>query len=397
MRTISMLALAAAVIFGAASCIKNTENCNEEGNAQLTINCDFSKAIESSEGAGTRAATSTAKPTTNWNTNIKSLTLILTNTSGVITHVLPANLPTVAGITQQTIATASNLVQATYDVYLIANAEASIVASPHGTAGTAPSWTLNPATLVGKNISTLNFGMVAAATAGLPAGITSANIEPTEIFWDKKTIAVGSTPATVTLALERSVSLLRVRINKDHADALGMNSGVTFDNATASLVLRKTAGTSILAATGLVGGTADATMFSKKPFKTANPLAADYNPVNMGLGTDYTFWNDYLILPGGAADVNTGFNIVVTGLAPANYVARDSQTGVETSLPSGGPVFWTAAVNGVVLKNNILELNLELKSKGATGTITPPASFGELTIHATVKDWGAITSVTIPI
>lgn len=393
-KTISMLALAAAVIFGAASCSKTAEKINQEGSAQLTINCDFSKAIESSND--TKAATSTAKPTTNWNTNIKSLTLILTNTSGVISHVLPANLPIVGGIAQQTIATATNLVQATYDVYLIANAEASIVASPHGTVGTSPSLALNPATLVGKNISALSFGMVAAAPAGLPAGIASANIEPTEIFWDKQQVTVGASPATVNLALERAVSLLRVRINKDHADALGMNSGVTFNNATASLVLRKTAGTSILAGTGAVGGAAGTTMFSKKPFQIANPAAAAYVPADMGLGADFTCWNDYLILPGGAADVNSGFNIVVTGLAPNGYVARDSQTGVETNLPTGGPVFWTAAVNGAVLKNRILELNLELKSKGATGEIPPPASFGELTINASLTDWGAISSVTIP-
>lgn len=394
-RTFFSFALLAAIAFGAASCSNPSENTPEEGSAQLTIMCDFAPPT----GSPSRATVSTAIPGTDWIKNIKSLTLLLTDAAGTIKYVLPANVPNTSGIGAQTIATASTLIAGTYQVYLIANAQPTIVTSPHGTAAIDPSLDLDPLVLQGKNIGNLNFATKAVPTSSLPDGITSAYQEPTEIFWGSEPATVSTTSNTITVTLTRAVSLLRVRINKDSAVANGANADVDFTDAVASLAIRRTAGTQVEAKTGLVGGTSGETMFSQKPFSTTN-APADYTG-NMGLAAnvgddDFSCWCDYLILPGGTTDMNTGFNVVVTGKAPANYAARNSN-GAEEILTTGGPVFWIAAVEGVVPANGIMELNLTLESKGQTGDIPPPATLGELKVEAKLTEWGAIQSINIPI
>lgn len=397
-KSIFLLALSAAVAFGAASCSKTSENNPETGTAKLTIEYGFSKSVEG------RAPESNAKPATNWNANIKSLTLILTNTSGTILRVENPDPPTESGMAMKTISTLAGIASGDYNVYLIANASSAVTSSPHGATGISSSYELTQSALLNKNISLLTFSMVAAT--GMPTGdpaITACK-EPTEIFWAKTAspITISGASETATLHLERYVSLLRIRINKNVA-GYEFNSGIDFTTADASMLLRRTKGSNIMASSGAVTGASTA-IFSKKPFKTANPASTEYNPVNMGLGTagtdDFSCWNDYLILPGGDTGpnaVNTGFNLLLVGTAPVGYVPIGND-GNEKPAISGSPkpVFWVAGVNGAVAHNGIMEINVKLQSRGIDDVILPPVNYGDLMIEADLLGWGAVESVTLP-
>lgn len=394
-KTVSLLALAAVFAIGAVSCDRGGEPV-EKGNATLSIEYGFKDAQVVQESRG---ATSSAIPTTNWNENIKSLTLILTNSSGNIQKVLSPTPPSGTGVGTQPITTISNLDQGnTYKVYLIANA--ATATSPHGTVAISPSPALNDG-LVGQNINTLTFNTVAHA-GPFHAGITAANQQPTEIFWATKDVTLSGTSATAHLELERSVALLRVRINKNFSDATtsAVNADVDFTGAQAAFILRRTSGAGFKAVDGAVTGTG-VNFYYQEPFIATAPASGYTGSMSLGAaGTnDFTLWNDYLILPGGAANVNDGFSIVIIGQAPAGYIPIDIATGgdVATAVPAGTPIFWVAGVDKAITKNNILELNVTLKSKGFTGTIPVPGTYGEVVVSAELEEWGNITVANINI
>lgn len=397
-KTISLLALAATIMIGAVSCNNGEEGIEaiEKGSGTISIEYGF-KDVKITDD--TKGPTSTAKPVTSWTKNISSLTLLLTNSSGVITKVMSPTPPTGADITTKSVASIPNLTAGTYNVYLIANASAATVTSPHGAVVINPSLALTEAALVGQNISSLSFNTV-AHTGTLPTGITAANQQPSEIFWASKTgITVASTSVTAHLELERIVSLLRVRINKDvPVDGTAVNANVNFAHADAGFVLRRTAGAGFAASTGAVNGTA-VDFYYKGAFKTVAPVAADYTgSMNLGTGNDFTLWKDHIILPGGAANVNTGFSIVLVGIAgTGGYKAINISSGAETNVAQGQPIFWTAGVEGAVVKNGIMELNIVLKSKAFTGTVPPPTTYGTLVVTAELEEWGNVNSVTINI
>jgi hypothetical protein len=207
----------------------------------------------------------------------------------------------------------------------------------------------------------------------------------------------------------RAVSLIRIRVDQDPAEAVA-NANVDFTDAMFAVRRATTTyslnGTYTYATadgtTGLAsipGTFAPATpettnvFFSNKAVKTANPAAADYtNPNTIMVASDgIDLWNDYLIWAGGSTtDAAKKFDIVIGGVTKAGYVP----VGETTAVAAGTPVYWTGAVNGLMGPNQILELILTLKT---AGSVTPPevGEYGGLEITADLVDWGDIIDVSM--
>ena len=114
------LMMTAAMLVGATSCDKEAGNDGSEslGTGMLKVTLDFAKP---SSNAATYAPTaSTAKPSTTWQGNIKSLAIFFTDNTGVIksAQTIPYDLNN--DLLAQT-KTVQGVPVGTYDVYVFAN------------------------------------------------------------------------------------------------------------------------------------------------------------------------------------------------------------------------------------------------------------------------------------
>lgn len=417
MRKLISIVAVVLLLLGVASCTNDNDGgSGNEGNGltgELTINLGFKEIVQ------TRAAqSSNVVPITTWVDNIKSMMLLLAE-GGTIKRVLPISLQNTSDFNTIT-RTFSGLPVAVYEVYVVANYDQTM--TPFGSGSVTASPLMTASALLGSDISNLNLNLV-AVVPGDKDGAIETNIisEPAEIFLAKQ-IGVEVKPDVTTtiddaLELKRAVSLLRVRINQTYdssSEANVDNSSIDFVNG--SFRLRRH-GLGLFAATaanatakpwgvkGITTTTADpkTVFYSAKKFKTISdftPLASKYKAgADMGLNAaDFTLWNEYMILPGGnsADGVGTGatkFNLVLCGMTTnASYIPADRTTPV----PQGTPIYWTAEVKGAVGPNEILELNLTVKSAGIT-TLPEVDEYGNLIIKVDLLEWGNTTFVNLPL
>lgn len=397
----SIWAVATALLVGVSACSKNNGDeipSGETGSLKLSVGF--------TAPTSTRAGTSTAKPTTDWGSNIKSLQLLLVNGSNVVAYAHNVNLTSMTPLTglQKTYTILNTVPAGTFTMYLIANnMETSTVSAlyPGAYAGTASP--IN----VGTNISTALINLNAtgpAPTSGVTEAIGSKNtFQPNEIFWAKSagtiTIAPDAMNTPAQLDLTRAVGMLRVRINKFHKAV----EDVDFAHASAGFRVRNI-GWGINASTNVGDAISTSnTIVALGGFKTAGDFTT-LLPTNYVAGgtmgvvadpaaNDYTYWSDYLCFPGGASTGANRFNIVIAGFAPEGYTTADG----SKIAAGGGVVYWTGPVNAALAGNAILEMNVDITTPGIGGPTVPPVgTFGDLTIDAKLIEWGNISSVSVP-
>ena len=372
-------------MFGLTSCEKNNE---EKGAGSLEIAFDF--------GPETRAIASTSKPTTSWAQNIKSLTLFLTNASGVVQSVHQITpLPTATGVATET-RTFNNIAVGSYSAYLVANYDQTATVD-------AAAWAGAPLATVGQNISTLLMKLVALPGADwvdkdATAEASTLAFRPAgEIFLAAQTgvsvVADVTTVHATPFVLTRAVSMFRVRINPETIP----NKTVDFDHTNANLRIRKvktsTTMNSVYAPATVVG----TNMIYSRGYSKVAPTTP-YSPTTLASILDatvgQTHWKDVMVYPGGHATLSSSmFDIVIAGMAPVGYVPSDTNVAITGSARL---VYWTAVVNKVIAANGILEVNVTLNSNGTT-VITPPGQYGNITINAELAPWGNVTQVDVAI
>ena len=332
------------------------------------------------------------------------MTLILTHTSDkAIKFVQAIPLETGNDLSQKT-KLFTNVPVGTYHVYVVANTSASLTANPHVTAGNAG---IAPTTIAG-NVD--NYLAKLVAHSGSKLGIDAAGVElykePTEVFIAYQTgVTIAADTKTVhptPFKLTRAVSMLRVRIDRDHGQNGVDNSGVKFETAGKSAFRLSNSNTGLKVSDNTVfGATKKMNVYSGKQWKTADPTTG-YNPTNMGLDADYQLWNDYIVFPGGHENTSSKkFGIVVIGWAPKGYILLDPReaTGTrEVTNAAGEGVFWTGTVNDDAVANGILVVNAKLLTAGTTIEVEIPENPDNGSLEITVQpvDWGAIEETDVP-
>lgn len=401
---------AAAMLAGGVACSKEGDVSSEATGETGALKVSITWVQQASE---TKAATSTSViPVTTWANNIDDMWLVLSG-SGVIKDVRSITPETSNGNSSIT-RLFNDIEVGTYDVYVVANV--GKITTPFGTGAVNPSTAMGNS-LKGTSMSAflLNLQTItAASTVGNDTASTTAYNEPSEIFIAKTTGVTINQDATTTvsspLALTRAVSLLRVRINQVYDSSIAGsidNSDVDFRTSGSVATRLRYHGTGIGVADaanstvtpyGIQGITTTAAslnnaLYSGKTYKNASEfVAANYGSgADMGLSnSDFTLWNEYLMLPGGSdTDGNLKFNVALTGLAPVGYVAIDATTGAQTApLTTPTIVTWVGQVSGAVKPNQIIELNLRLLSAGFIGPDIPtPTQYGNLEISLNLLDW----------
>ena len=393
--------LAAVALFTITSCNKNGTVApeGEAGNLVVTFCIPETGDSDSATKAPPYTA-STAKPTTSWLNNIKSMTLLLVNRSdGKVIEARSITLPTTNDLAQQT-RTFSNLIAGTYDIYIVAN---------HSQPGSAATWTA--ASAVGATISTLIMRLQTTPTA------TWTDKDPTN-----ETATIAYNPAaevfiavlgaynlqanqtniiTAPFVLKRVVSMFRVRLDPNTT----ANQTVNFNDAGASLRIRRPHISATLASPAATPANISygpatvlgTDMVYSKGFSNTAPSAATYTNGATLIGTNgITHWKDVMIYPGGTtssapADLPKMFDLVVSGLAPVGYVPG----GTTTALTTPTLVYWSGVVErGEITANNILEINITLNTNGVP-YVPPVSQRGNLDIKIDLLNWDNIVPISM--
>ena len=141
------------------------------------------------------------------------------------------------------------------------------------------------------------------------------------------------------------------------------------------------------------------------------------------LTDNFTSWKDVILIPAGHATTSAEkLDVVVTGIVktgetyvPAGYPKQEPNPNYDPngpkdntnpeyitieSAPEGSQIAWAGAVTAVLTANNILELNLTLKSTGTwvdptepDKPLPQPEEYGNLEIKVDLAPWGSIASV----
>lgn len=440
------LMMGAALIAGLASCNKDSDpvgGADDGATGALSISLAFEKS------PATYAAQSSAIPTTTWKANIKSLAVFFVQ-SGVIKNAQEVSYDN----TKEDIADQPNRViygipAGTYDVYVFANwNQRSTI-----------DWSI--ATAKGRNIVDLYMDALQNTTTyptykhpnseansvGYDEApeVFVASKASVQIVADKTTdgsgIAQGETNYTpATYKLTRIVSLVRVRINQAEDNTNNHNDAIDFQDANASLRIRRiNTGVNLTydpitvtdanaetmlhgtvrrnAIAGLddkvsPGITAKNTVFfAKGAFESMDPTTG-YNSNGTILSGNFKSWKDVMLIPAGSGrsdgsvlgDSKEKLDVVVTGITkdnmyvPAGYpkdTDGDGENDVLTA-PQGVQIAWAGAVTATLKGNCILELNLTLRGAGTwvdptdpDKPLPQPEEYGNLEITVGLADWNA--------
>lgn len=379
--------MALTLVLFASSCNKEKDSLPTDSGT-LTASFDFDRSSPGSVKAVT--VVSSAKPVTSW-ANVESIQLLMVQ--GNIVKYAQSITPPVTGDATTAKQTFIGIPTGVYDVYLIANnGKSGSPLESDSYAGTDVP--IN----VGTNISTALVKLQSApAISGMNEPANSKLYkEPSEIFVAKHSAPVTITADTETdisstpLELTRIVGLVRVLINNNHT----ASSSVDFTHANASFRMRRHANAWNIVAQAPVFETVktEGTLLSDKSFNASEPTSG-YSAGNI-LGGGFSKWQDFICLPGGSTTVGADkFDIVLSGQAPAGYTTIDG-----TILAGDGPVFWTGAVDGVVVANGILELQVTITTPGSGGPTVPPVTnYGNLSIAVSVLPWGNIVPIEVPL
>lgn len=297
--------MTAAMLVGATSCDKEAGNDGSEslGTGMLKVTLDFAKP---SSNAATYAPTaSTAKPSTTWQGNIKSLAIFFTDNTGVIksAQTIPYDLNN--DLLAQT-KTVQGVPVGTYDVYVFANWDQGDY-----------DWSV--AAAKGRQIKDLY--MRALTNGDSPAykhQTSEANSngykEAPEVFVAKHsniTIAADQTVTDSTpYQLTRIVSLVRVRIDQSQDNANNHNDLINFQDVNASLRIRRintginllyTDATRTTTTNRTETDAKNAVFFAKGAFKNSEPTGG-YSTGTV-LTDQFKSWNDVILFPAGSATV----------------------------------------------------------------------------------------------
>ena len=401
--------MTAAMLVGATSCDKEAGNDGSEslGTGMLKVTLDFAKP---SSNAATYAPTaSTAKPSTTWQGNIKSLAIFFTDNTGVIksAQTIPYDLNN--DLLAQT-KTVQGVPVGTYDVYVFANWDQGDY-----------DWSV--AAAKGRQIKDLYMrALTNGDYAGYKHQTSEANSngykEAPEVFVAKHsniTIAADQTVTDSTpYQLTRIVSLVRVRIDQSQDNANNHNDLINFQDVNASLRIRRintginllyTDATRTTTTNRTETDAKNAVFFAKGAFKKSEPTGG-YSTGTV-LTDQFKSWNDVILFPAGSATVGAEkLDVVVTGITTADYVPAGYPKTIGGVLvekaPAGSQIAWAGAVTAELTGNGILELNLTLLSAGQwvdpTNPDKPlpePQEYGNLEIKVGLVEWGAIQQVNI--
>ena len=412
MRKLISMAAVALLFVGATSCSQNEpKNPEETGAGNVTITL----ALTGEEG--TRAvAPSTVKPNTTW-AKVGPMMVLFVGSDDKVKDARAIAAQTGSAILPQTF---TGVKAGLCDIYIVSN-------YPQGG---DDGW--NAGNVVGKTINDqLKIALKEIPVGSIPdASLLTAEAgskaypEAPEVFVAKKanvTIPNNGTNLDLTaeadhFKLARAVSLIRIRIDQNHADALA-NANIDFTAGKAVFAVRRATTTygiygsySYLTETGsadgIMGNTFPAATFtgtadsknvfmSAKALSDAEPTSATHSagpggaankPIIAGLDID--LWQEYLIWAGGGKpdQPSKKFDIVLSGLTKDNsYVALGKTTPEDPNTR----VYWTGAVDAVVGPNQILELVLTLKTAGSVDT-PPVGQYGGLDIEVELVGWGNI-------
>ncbi|MDR2955401.1 MAG: FimB/Mfa2 family fimbrial subunit [Prevotella sp.] len=395
---ISLLSLA--LLFSACGSDEDTGTGTNKKNGELKAKISFDAIAQKA------TSLSTAIPKTSWD-NVNEIQMFLYDkTSGEVAFSRIFD-PQDGGA--EKIFKWTNVPEGTYELALVANINSNI--DPIATSlDYGVNWIkLDQYNVENKKINSEIF--IDLKKSAFPAGHDFENGDvayaPTsEVFTAYKsdvTIVEGVLTDLATageLKLRREISLMRVRIDKTDKEDAPKLSDVDFAHAKNFIVIHNMPVGMGLKLGSFAGGVYassddDRIMIGAEgtgTFKTANPAAADYNPVQI-IDTEFTLWNDIRVLPnasraeGKASDADATasrkYYIVLAGWAPKDYEYADGSIA-----PVAQPVYWFGTINGVFSPNIIREVNLTITSKGYTDNPYNPEKTGGLNIKVgSPEDW----------
>lgn len=415
--------VAAATLMGLSSCNKDAEGGVVGGDPMGSGSMKITLGFDSAESA-TYATASTAKPSTSWKNNIQSLgVFFVEKSSGEIKNAQSVPFDnTKVDLAEQT-KTIKGIPAGTYDVYVFANWDQG----GHTDVNKA-DWSI--ATAKGRKIQDLYVDALASTTYD---AYKHTNAEADSKGYDEapEVFVAMHTGITITAdetfqdetayALTRIVSLVRVRIDQSVNNDENKNNLITFQDANASLRIRRihTGATLQYSEANMTTTTrrfesdaSNSVFFAQGAYKHEDP-STGYSSGKI-LTDNFTSWKDVKLIPAGSTTAAAEkLDVVITGITtngeyvPAGFPKKIDMDGAgpgEAALvekaPQGAQIAWAGAVDYVLKGNGIMELNLTLLSAGQWVNpevpdlpLPEPQEYGNLEIKVGLADWGAIESV----
>ena len=417
--------VAAVTLMGLSSCNKDAEGDVTGGDPMGSGSMKITLGFDSAESA-TYATASTAKPSTSWKNNIKSLgVFFVEKISGEIKNAQSVPFDNSQNnLTEQT-KTVKGIPVGTYDVYVFANWDQG----GHTDVNKA-NWSV--AAAKGRKIQDLYVDALASSTYDAYKHPTSevnskGYDEAPEVFVAMHTGIVITADQTfqdpTAYALTRIVSLVRIRIDQSVNNTENKNNLISFQDANASLRIRRIHTGATLQYTDANMSTStrrfesdakNSVFFAQGAYEDTDP-STGYSSGKI-LTDNFTSWKDVKLIPAGSTTAAAEkLDVVITGITtndqyvPAGFPKEIDPDGAgpeEATLvekaPKGAQIAWAGAVDYVLKGNGIMELNLTLLSAGQwVDPETPdlplpePQEYGNLEIKVGLVDWGAIESVNM--
>lgn len=346
------------------------------------------------DGITTKAASSTAIPSTSWD-NIKQVQMFLYKADGTVAY---SDIIDPATDADKKF-TWTNIPEGTYSLALVANIDSNTgkdniaTSLDHGTtwvpfdAYNVRDRKINTDVFIDLKKSTIPPAHPSIGSPYMPYTPVS---EVFTAYAATITIVKGTTvelSGASALKLKREISLMRLRVdreNKTSAPALKTvdfghaESLITVENLPVGLGLKLDAFEGGIYSTAFDPSRIMIAAHGTGAYKTADPTTG-YDP-KVILGGTFTLWNDIQVLPNATRAENIApdkdaaatkrYVITLAAWAPAGYVYDD-----DSVAPTGGAlVYWSGTIKGVFSPNFIREVNMTIKSKGKP---TKPIVVGE--------------------
>ncbi len=382
---------AAALMFTGCTDSEVTPDVNGDGKGEIRFIFNF----EGADKVNSRAAKSTAIPTTSWD-NVKNLQVLLADkTSGLIVSGRTVDIK--AGDSQK--ATFTNVLVGEYNIVAVANVVSgdkpendNVTTYGTGVNGAAAPW--SAASMVGKNIKDMIIKHKAADWPGFVlekerAGLTVWE-EPSEIFMAYGTAEIKEDdPQTVNMKLQREVALMRVRLDVTHPNVAhvdwGQNATVFIYRLPASMKIEP----------GTTGGitASDATLVQiSNGYETDNPKSGYKDPVI--IADPFSRWKDIRVFPNNGGRKNGRDNVNVNAASKDRYFIVVSAKGKDGHYFKDGtsakdkPIYWYNSIAKNFVPNTIREVNLTITTGGDPVLPPKPLTYGDLTVtFGAVEEW----------
>ena len=373
-----VLAYSLSLVALLSSCSNDMNNGQIEDNrtGNLTLDVGFNNVI-------TTKAVSTAKPTTNWS-DVKNVDVFFCNPStGEIVatkNIAKDQLDNSGAISTPKKVMFKDIKVGTYDIYAFANSQDPAMVPIPAKQGDAPLWSFGA--VRGMNINDVKMRL--KATNKEVVGSTEQQLydKAVNLFSDKAA-AVNITAGNdvqVPIELERNVSLLRIRINKN-----GYATSFT-DNQSFVKVMNNPLEVSSLGS--ILNSHQDKHVIKEvRGFATQNPTTG-YDGGTV-IDAQNTEWIDVIIPAGSRNNLLNGFK--------RTYIVLKGKKGAEDRfygfyLPLLPDNSWT-----YTKPNAIFDISLKLTSDGEITEPEIPAVVGNVDVNVSVLPWGNIEHHSIEI